>query len=235
LLLTVLVLFFAAQRSREALGAHNLSRTEDLSWEDCLDGGTGTLACGAKQLVKIYFLNIRGSYVEKARQKAYDIAVKKGIADGLAINVAREKATKLGKEAAKLASRKHKRITGPIISGAWEFFEVLYYRGTIIEAGMKGVGTLAGTYFGGGFGEQRLNWPSSRIGYLVGSHVGSWIGGEVGVMLNDVCNGARLLTISLTESVSGTTETSMNNDSSDVPIIDISSENIESSDYRDYH
>lgn len=234
--LTVCMLFCAAQKSREALGVDNLSRTEDLSWQDCLDWGTGSVACAGKQLVKLYTFNIRGSYVEKARQRAYDIALNKGITDGLAINAAREKAAKLGKEAGKLASSKHKRITGPVISGAWDFFEVLYYGGTLVEGLLKGAGTLAGTYVGGGLGEQRLSWPSTRIGFLVGSQIGSWLGGEVGLMAYDVCNGARLLTISLGEFFGGTTETAtetpITTDSTDTPLVD--SNTVYNTDYVEY-
>ncbi|CAM6095344.1 unnamed protein product [Calypogeia fissa] len=225
--IVVAILYMSAQKSREALGADNLSRTEDLSWQDCLDWGTGSLACAGKQVVKLYAFNIRGSYVEKAKQRAYDIALNKGITEGLAINAAREKAAKLGKEAGKLASRKHKRVTGPLIAGAWDFFEVLYYGGTFFEGLLKGVGTLLGTYAGGGLGEQRLGWPSTRVGFLVGSHIGSWLGGEVGLMVYDVCNGARLLTISLGEFLSGTTETSMTTDSTDVSVIDSGADSIE--------
>lgn len=216
----VAFLYIAAQKSREALGADNLSSTEDLSWEDCLDGGTGSLACAGKQLVKLYSFNRRGSYMEKAKHQAYDIAYHKGITDGLSINAAREKATRLGREARKVAGQNHKRVTGPLISGVWDFFEVLYYGGTFLEGLLKGAGAAAGTYGGGFLGELWLGWPSHRIGFLLGSHVGSWLGGEVGLMAYDVCNGARLLTISLGEFLSGTTETPVSPESIESPVVD---------------
>ncbi|KAG6545792.1 hypothetical protein Mapa_012753 [Marchantia paleacea] len=195
----IAVLWMSAQMSREALGAHNLSRTEDLSWTDCLDMGTGSVACAVKQVAKLYTFSIRGGYVEKAKSRAYENAYHKAITEGLAINVARDKATKLGKEAGKLASRKHKRITGPLIAGAWDFFEVMYYGGTLVEGSMKAAGTLGGTWVGGFFGELKLG----RLGYMIGSQVGSWIGGELGLMVYDVCNGMRLLTAAVTDFLNG--------------------------------
>ncbi|KAL3697026.1 hypothetical protein R1sor_011102 [Riccia sorocarpa] len=187
--LIIAILWKSAQLSREALGAHNLSRTEDLSWADCLDMGTGSLACAVKQVAKLYTFSLRGGYVEKAKTRAFETIYRKAINEGLAHNIARDKANKSGKEAGKLASRKHKRITGPLIAGAWEFFEVLYYGGSLVEGTMKGAGTVGGTWVGGALGE----WKLGRIGYMIGSQVGSWFGGELGLMLYDVCNGMRLL------------------------------------------
>jgi hypothetical protein len=228
LVLTTLVIFlFAAEMRSKALGAENLSRTETLSWKDCLDGGAGSFACGAKQLVKLFVFNIRGSYVEQAKVRAYDIAFSKGISEGMAINAAQDKAAKLAKEAAKVASRKHKRITGPIVSGGWEFFEVLYYSGTYFEALLKGAGALIGTYVGGGLGEQRLNWPHPRIGYLVGSHIGSWLGGEAGLVFHDLSNGAQFLKNSLGEIASETTEDFRTTDSRDSFVVDSSSDSVD--------
>jgi hypothetical protein len=39
---------------------------------------------------------------------------------------------------------------------------------------------------GGFHGEQRMG---GKIGYLLGSHVGSWIGARMGLMVYDVING----------------------------------------------
>ncbi|KAL9318707.1 hypothetical protein ACSQ67_015224 [Phaseolus vulgaris] len=57
------------------------------------------------------------------------------------------------------------------------------------EGFLRGSGTLFGTYGGGFLGEQRLG----RFGYLVGSHLGSWVGGRIGLMVYDVVNGLQLL------------------------------------------
>lgn len=48
---------------------------------------------------------------------------------------------------------------------------------------------MCGAYVGGFLGEQRLG----GLGYLVGSHMGSWLGGKLGLMLYDVVNGLHFL------------------------------------------
>ena len=57
------------------------------------------------------------------------------------------------------------------------------------EGFLRGSGTLVGTYAIGFVGEQRFG----RFGYLVGSHLGSWIGGRIGLMVYDVVNGVHFL------------------------------------------
>ncbi|KAK6286208.1 hypothetical protein POUND7_012387 [Theobroma cacao] len=48
---------------------------------------------------------------------------------------------------------------------------------------------LFGAYGGSFLSEQRLG----RVGYLVGSHLGSWVGGRIGLMVYDVVNGVHYL------------------------------------------
>ncbi|KAJ6762574.1 hypothetical protein OIU79_023343 [Salix purpurea] len=96
---------------------------------------------------------------------------------------------KKGTKAAKLAKRQAKRIIGPVISSGWDFFEALYYGSTIAEGFLRGSGTLVGAYAGGFLGDERLG----RVGYLVGSHLGSWFGGRIGLMVYDVVNGVHYL------------------------------------------
>ncbi|MBA0844130.1 hypothetical protein Goarm_001252, partial [Gossypium armourianum] len=57
------------------------------------------------------------------------------------------------------------------------------------EGFLRGTGTLFGAYGGGFIGEQSLG----RVGYLVGSHLGSWVGGRIGLMVYDVVNGVHYL------------------------------------------
>lgn len=57
------------------------------------------------------------------------------------------------------------------------------------EGLLRGTGTLFGTYAIGFLGEQKFG----RVGYLVGSEFGSWVGGRVGLMVYDVVNGAGVL------------------------------------------
>lgn len=153
---------------------------------NCFDGGSGTLACLVKEGVKLYFYNIRSFHIEKKRNKAIEVAVADAISQGMTAKDAAKYAQKEGAKAAKLATRKAKRIVGPIISSGWDFFEALYFGGTITEGFLRGTGTLFGTYYMGFIGEESLG----RFGYLVGSHLGSWIGGRIGLMVYDIVNGA---------------------------------------------
>jgi len=139
--------------------------------------------------VKLYVYNIRSAHVEKARQQAMEMALTDALKEGLTASEAAKQAQKTGAKAAKLATRQAKRILGPIISSGWDFFEAMYYGGSMIEGFLRGAGTLVGTYVGGFHGEQRLG----KIGYLGGSHLGSWVGGRIGLMIYDVVNGVHHL------------------------------------------
>uniref|UniRef100_A0A7N0VDM7 Clathrin/coatomer adaptor adaptin-like N-terminal domain-containing protein n=1 Tax=Kalanchoe fedtschenkoi TaxID=63787 RepID=A0A7N0VDM7_KALFE len=70
---------------------------------NCFDMGSRSVACGVKE------------------------------AQGLAANLAAKFAQKEGEKAAKLVTRQAKRIVGPIISSGWDFFEVVYYGGTMVK------------------------------------------------------------------------------------------------------
>ncbi|KAL0006310.1 hypothetical protein SO802_013871 [Lithocarpus litseifolius] len=90
------------------------------------------------------------------------------------------KAQKEGAKSAKLATWKAKHMIGPIISSGWDFFEAIYYGGTMTEGFLRDTGTSFGLHAGGFYGEQRFG----RFGYLVGSQLGSWVGAlEVGLDL----------------------------------------------------
>lgn len=156
---------------------------------NCFDMGSGTVACGVKEGVKLYFYNIRAAHVEKARNVAIEKALVDAISQGLSHIDAAKQAQKEGAKAAKLAKRQAKRIIGPVIAAGWDFFEAIYYGGTVTEGFVRGTGTLFGAYAGGFLGEQRLG----RFGYLVGSHLGNWAGGRIGLMVYDVVNGVQLL------------------------------------------
>lgn len=171
------------------VGEEAASKSGKFTFLNCLDGGTGTLACVVKEGVKLYFYNIRSIHVESARNKAIESALSDAITQGMPANDAAKLAQKEGAKAAKLATRKAKRIIGPIISSGWDFFEALYYGGTITEGFLRGTGTLFGAYSVGFIGEQRFG----RFGYLVGSHLGSWVGGRIGLMLYDVVNGVKYM------------------------------------------
>lgn len=147
--------------------------------------GSGTVSCAVKEGVKLYFYSIRAGHVERARNIAIEKALHDAVSQGMAAKEAATLAQKEGAKAAKMATRKAKRIIGPIISSGWDFFEALYFGGTITEGFLRGSGTLFGAYGGGYLGEQKLG----RVGYLVGSHLGSWVGGRIGLMVYDVVNG----------------------------------------------
>ncbi|TKY52305.1 hypothetical protein E2542_SST23825 [Spatholobus suberectus] len=185
----VIALSFTAEKCRQLVGEEGSSQSGKFTILNCLDMGSGTVACAVKEGVKLYFYNIRSSHVERARSRAIESALVDAVAQGMSPTDSAKHAQKEGKKAAKLASRQAKRIVGPIISSGWDFFEAIYYGGTVTEGFLRGTGTLFGTYAGGFLGEQRLG----RLGYLVGSHMGSWVGGRIGLMIYDVVNGVHLL------------------------------------------
>ncbi|XP_047307377.1 uncharacterized protein LOC124910740 [Impatiens glandulifera] len=185
----VVSLSMVADKCRHLVGEEASSTSGKFTIFDCLDGSTGSLACAVKESVKIYFYNIRSSHVERSRHEAIEKALIEALSQGLIAQEAAKQAQKEGAKAAKLATRKAKRIIGPIISSGWDFFEALYYGGTVAEGLLRGSGTLVGAYAGGYIGEQKFG----RVGYLVGSEFGGWVGGRIGLMVYDVVNGVHFL------------------------------------------
>lgn len=185
----LIILSMTAEKFRELVGDEGSSKSGKFTIFNCLDMGSGTVACGVKESVKLYIYSIRSAHVEKVRQRATEMALVEGLKEGLSASEAAKQAQKTGAKAAKLATRQAKRIVGPISSSGWDFFEAIYYGGTTTEGFLRGAGTLCGTYAGGFHGEQRLG----RLGYLGGSHLGSWIGGRIGLMIYDVVNGVHHL------------------------------------------
>ncbi|KAK7397119.1 hypothetical protein VNO78_18286 [Psophocarpus tetragonolobus] len=185
----ILALSITAEKCRQLVGEKASSQSGKFTFLNCFDMASGTLACSVKEGAKLYFYNIRAAHVEGARHDAMQSALVDAMRKGMSQSASAKYAKKEGDKAAKLASRKAKRITGPIISSGWDFFEAIYYGGTLTEGFLRGSGTLFGTYAGGFLGEQRLG----RFGYLLGSHMGSWIGGRIGLMLYDVANGVHFL------------------------------------------
>ncbi|KAK9070957.1 hypothetical protein SSX86_009525 [Deinandra increscens subsp. villosa] len=185
----LIVLSFTAEKFRQIIGETGSSQSGKFTIFNCLDGGSGTVACLVKEGVKLYTYNIRTLHVEVARNKAIEASIADAISQGMEPKAAAKKAQLDGAKAAKQATRKAKRIIGPIISSGWDFFEAIYYGGTITEGFLRGTGTLFGTYFIGYLGEERFG----RVGYLVGSQFGSWIGGRMGLMVYDIANGVHFL------------------------------------------
>ena len=160
---------FTAEKFRELVGEEASSKSGKFTFLNCFDLGSGTVACGVKEGVKLYIYNMRNAHVEKVRQQATEMALVEALKEGLGASEAAKQAQKTGAKAAKLASRQAKRILGPIISSGWDFFEAIYHGGSMTEGFLRGFGTLFGTYVGGFHGEQRLG----KLGYLGGSHLGS--------------------------------------------------------------
>ncbi|KAG6533704.1 uncharacterized protein LOC121980765 [Zingiber officinale] len=181
----LIALSMTAEKFREFVGEEVASKSGKFTFLNCFDMGSGSLACVAKEGVKLYVYNIRNAHVERAREQATQITLTEAVTGGLRAGVAAKQAQKAGKKAAKEASRKAERITGPIISSGWDFFEAIYFGGTMTEGFLRGAGTLIGTYAGGFHGEQRLG----RFGYMMGSQIGSWVGGRIGLMLYDIVYG----------------------------------------------
>lgn len=178
-----------AEKFRQIVGETGSSQSGKFTIFNCFDGGSGTVACLVKEGVKLYTYNIRTLHVEVARNKAIEASLADAISQGMEPKTAAKKAQQDGAKAAKQATRKAKRIIGPIISSGWDFFEAIYYGGTVTEGFLRGTGTLFGTYFIGYLGEERFG----RFGYLVGSQFGSWIGGRMGLMVYDIVNGVHFL------------------------------------------
>ncbi|KAM7273629.1 hypothetical protein ACFE04_028293 [Oxalis oulophora] len=185
----LIVLSFTAEKCRLMVGEEASSKSGKFTWLNCFDLGSGSVACSVKEGVKLYVYSMRSKHVERARQQAIENALADAVSQGFPAKDAAKQAQKEGVKAAKLASRQAKRIVGPIISSGWDFFEAIYYGGTITEGFLRGTGTLFGAYGGGFLGEQKLG----KIGYLVGSHLGSWVGGRIGLMVYDVVNGLSFL------------------------------------------
>ncbi|XP_074587776.1 uncharacterized protein LOC141843626 [Curcuma longa] len=180
-----IALSMTAEKFREIVGEEVASKSGKFTFLNCFDMGSGSLACVAKEGVKLYVYNIRNAHVERARGQATQVALTEAVTGGLRASAAAKQAHKAGQRAAKEASRKAERITGPIISCGWDFFEAMYFGGSMTEGFLRGAGTLFGTYAGGFHGERRLG----RFGYLMGSHIGSWLGGRIGLMLYDIVYG----------------------------------------------
>ncbi|XP_031385560.1 uncharacterized protein LOC116199343 [Punica granatum] len=200
LIVGVIALSITAEKCRQLVGEEASSKSGQFTFLNCFDMSSGTLACTVKEGVKLYFNNIRAAHVESARHLAIEAALEEALAQGLSAKDAAKQAQKEGAKAAKLATRQAKRIIGPIIASGWDFFEAIYYGGTITEGFLRGTGTLFGAYAGGFYGEQSLG----RFGYLVGSHLGSWVGGRVGLMVYDVVNGVHYLLQFVRPEIEGT-------------------------------
>ncbi|KAJ4967956.1 hypothetical protein NE237_014657 [Protea cynaroides] len=182
-------LIIVAEKCRELVGEEASSKSGKFTLLNCFDMGSGTLACMVKEGVKLYFYNMRSVHVERVRHRAIEVALNEALTQGMSAGDAAKQAQKEAAKAAKMAAKQAKRIVGPIISSGWDFFEAIYYGGTMTEGFLRGSGTLFGTYAGGFLGEERLG----KLGYLVGSHLGSWTGGRIGLMVYDVVNGVHSL------------------------------------------
>ncbi|KAM0036370.1 hypothetical protein Hdeb2414_s0014g00425591 [Helianthus debilis subsp. tardiflorus] len=152
---------------------------------DFLYGGSGTLVCVVNESVKLYVNNIRTTHVELARKKAVESSLGDAHSQGIESKAAAKQAEKGRDKAAKIANKNANRILGPIVSFGWDLFEVIYYQGYVTEGALRGAGTLVGTYILGFLGEEKFG----TFGYLVGSTLGSWIGGKIGLMYYEVANG----------------------------------------------
>jgi len=185
--------FFTAEKFRELVGKEAASKSGQFTFMNCFDMGSGSLACTAKEGVKLYVNNIRSAHLEMVRQRAMEKALADALTQGLTPSEAAKQAQKISAKATKVAARQAKRILGPIISCGWDFFEAMYFGGSMTEGFLRGTGTLFGTYVGGFHGEERFG----KLGYLAGSHLGSWGGGRIGLMIYDVICGLKYMFLSI--------------------------------------
>uniref|UniRef100_A0A6N2L9K4 Uncharacterized protein n=1 Tax=Salix viminalis TaxID=40686 RepID=A0A6N2L9K4_SALVM len=177
----IVALSITAEKCRQLVGDDYSSQSGKFTIFNCFDMSSGTLACAVKEGVKLYFYNIRSSHVERARNLAIEHSLLDTLGQGMSAQDAAKTAQKEGAKAAKLAKQQTKRIIVCILlvesSLLWWYSDG------------RGSGTLVGAYAGGFLGEERLG----RVGYLVGSHLGSWVGGRIGLMVYDVVDGVHYL------------------------------------------
>uniref|UniRef100_A0A7N0VJ20 Uncharacterized protein n=1 Tax=Kalanchoe fedtschenkoi TaxID=63787 RepID=A0A7N0VJ20_KALFE len=124
---------FAAEKCRQLVGEGASSKSGQFTILNCFDMGSGSVACGVKEGIKLYFYNIRSAHVGMARQKAIETVLADATAQGLAAKFAQKE----GEKAAKLVTCQAKRIVGPIISSVWDFFEAVCYGGTMAEVFLR--------------------------------------------------------------------------------------------------
>ncbi|XP_028795907.1 uncharacterized protein LOC114751402 [Neltuma alba] len=189
----IILLSKTAGKCRELVGEEGSSQCGKFTIFDCFDMGAGSLGCSVKEAAKLFSYNVETARVLKARDEAVETALFQAASKGMSQKKSSKLAEKHGKKAAKMASREAKRVIGPIMSSGWDFFEAIYYGATMTEGFLRSIGTLFGTYSGGFFGEQCLG----RLGYLVGSQIGSWAGGRIGLMVYDVVNAVHFLSLKL--------------------------------------
>lgn len=196
------LLHLGAREARRQLGDESASKTGKDEFGDCLDFGLGSLTCAVKQGSKMYTNNIRATIVERSKQKAYHVALQQAISDGLAMSDAARKAQTVAEVAAKAKTKQARRISGPVFAAVWDALEVIYYGGSFAEVSMRATGTLCGTWWGGVVGENRLG----RVGYLIGTQVGSWAGSRIALMSYDIAKAIQLITLEVKDFVTGADE-----------------------------
>ncbi|KAG0555446.1 hypothetical protein M758_12G173000 [Ceratodon purpureus] len=196
------LLHLGAKEARKQLGDEIASKTGKDDFGDCLDMGFGSLTCAVKQGSKMYTNNFRASIVEHTKQRAYHVALQSAISDGLAMSEAARKAQQIADIAAKVKKEQARRIIGPVFAAVWDGLEVLYYGGSFAEVSIRATGTLCGTWWGGILGEDRLG----KVGYLIGTQVGSWAGSRIALMTYDIVKAIQLITLEVKEFVTGEDE-----------------------------
>ncbi|EHA8586556.1 hypothetical protein COCNU_scaffold000525G000040 [Cocos nucifera] len=156
-----------AEKFRELVGKEAASKSGGLTFLNWLDVGSGSLACGAEEGVKTLLQPPKCSCGE--RQRATEAALTDALKEGLSVSDAAKQAQKVGAKAAKLASKQAKRILGPIISSGWDFFEAIFFWGTMTErialALMPGPsGPRRRSGYQRGLGWRGRPWSRSRSG-----------------------------------------------------------------------
>ncbi|KAH9566950.1 hypothetical protein CY35_03G003400 [Sphagnum magellanicum] len=184
-----LVLHLFSMQARQYVGDQSASKTGKFSMWDCFDLNVGSIVCVTKEAAKLYTNSFQAGLVEQAKQKAYHSALQSALAQGMVRKEAERQSQKLARAAGKEKSHQAQRILGPLFAAVWDTFEVLYYGGSFVEASMRASGTLSGTWFGALEGEKRMG----RVGYLVGGHIGSWVGSRLALMVYDIGKAGQLM------------------------------------------
>jgi len=90
---------YSEEKCGQLVGEETLSKSGNVIWIHCFDMGSLILACAAKEGLKSYVYNFRTAYMERARQRAIEIALNEAISEGASVSSAKKKAQKEGAKA----------------------------------------------------------------------------------------------------------------------------------------
>ncbi|KAK6937288.1 hypothetical protein RJ641_030796 [Dillenia turbinata] len=186
LVVGIIVLSIAGEKCRKLIMGEEASQGYDrFTFLNCFDMGIGTLVCLTKEALKVYLHYVRANYVSEVRKEATEVSFEYEILQGKSTEEATELSIAEGDAVARQAMRQAKHLMTPGLFALWDLFETIYVGGGLGKGLARGIGTFMGAYVGGYIGENKYG----KLGFIVGSHLGCWVGGRSGPMLYHVFNG----------------------------------------------